>query len=802
MKKNAQFFSIDALIALTILIIAVITIAPVLEQSRQDSSIPSDILHSISSLKIGEMEGVDLVALNITDLNKSVIEQIGEFYLMDIGKAESLANQVLSSINPNENIGIWYGQTLLASKNITPFENAENVLIERQIISGIGGIAGVTGFSAKAFLSSNFRSDYFYFGGYVGEGNLSALINYQGNISSAKMELVINNDFDIYINGINSGSLSKSPDEYTPTSYEINTANFVSGENTIELKGNNLHISGGFIKINYDSDVSYEQPERHYFPGIAGIINLYDGFYIPGNITSLEISLHFNNTFNTFLSIGNVTVFNDSTNGEETITITNSTLSSLLDYSDLSETTIPFRFGIEDMSHTTNNSRDIDVFSVTSVSGQMQGGSKMDFLRAGNYRFVELMLNKSNNLVGLAAYEKISKDEDFHSLSDNATSLKNTIDGWKPGGPTCTCCGINRAVTDLLTNSEESKFRSIVIMSAGAANEMCAEQGTGNAELDAIKAACDAYANYDMRIYTIGFGESPNVQTLTDMAACGGGSFFSTVDDLELIYEQIAEELIETAYFEQTVEVSGNFFSRLYPDSYIEFDYTKETPPIGFMVTLEKKFSTVYGGSFEIPPTYDIINTRVISYSGPRWTSNAEINGNNIYHLEDYGSDYLELGDPYSISIPISLIEQNNIVNVSTGLSPANSTSGSINNSIIYIISKEMESYTSVSALAEGCNWAIQFENSNLTIPLPSDYSGTSICNYSLSGILCEGSPDCYDSIDAMQIAIYNLFKLLDFDSNGIIDLELNEQNLQINASTLTGIPFHHSTEVQVRKWY
>ena len=53
-KNKAQFFTIDALVALTIIIITVIAIAPVLEQQREESIITADILESLNSLSIGD----------------------------------------------------------------------------------------------------------------------------------------------------------------------------------------------------------------------------------------------------------------------------------------------------------------------------------------------------------------------------------------------------------------------------------------------------------------------------------------------------------------------------------------------------------------------------------------------------------------------------------------------------------------------------------------------------------------------------------------------------------------------------
>ena len=360
---------------------------------------------------------------------------------------------------------------------------------------------------------------------------------------------------------------------------------------------------------------------------------------------------------------------------------------------------------------------------------------------------------------------------------------------------------------DLILNWMERDIpvQSIVMMSDGDATEQCLEQGTGSANQDAIQSACDAYNNHGIKVYTIGFGASANVQTLTSMASCGNGSFYSAIDNLADIYEKIATELIETAYYEQTIEVTGDFFSQLYPDSYIEFNYAKETPSVGLIATIEKPFSTSDGGTFNIPENSTPLEANVISYSGPRWTSNVNLNGNNVFNLSSYEIDFLKLGDPYSINLPISLIQTNNTLELNTGLSPSNVSTGSISNKIIYTVLKELASYTSVSATADGCNWSIQFNEYNLTMPIPANYQGATSCNYgdsSTGGIYCGIYSECEGATDAVQIAVYNIFKLLDFDSDGKLDVDLSKDDLCISTSNLEGVPFLFSTEVQIRKWY
>ncbi len=285
-----------------------------------------------------------------------------------------------------------------------------------------------------------------------------------------------------------------------------------------------------------------------------------------------------------------------------------------------------------------------------------------------------------------------------------------------------------------------------------------------------------------------------------DMADCGHGTFYSAIDDLADVYEKIAEELVETAYYEQTVEISADFFSELFSDSYIEFDYEKETPQSGLLATITQPFNNSLNATFSLPANSSLLEATAISYSGPKWTSLVKINNHTIYNLSAYQEDFIKLGDPYSINIPISSTSNINNLTLQTGLSSENMSEGSINNKIIYTILKNLASYTSISATAEGCNWTIQFNGYNLTTPIPSDYTGTSLCEYSTSSY-CDIYPNCNGATDSAQIAVYNLFKLLDFDSDGDIDIDLSAEDMQITTSNLEGVPFLFSTEVQVRKW-
>lgn len=998
LKKRGAFFSIDALIAVAIIFMIVIIAFPVVRQTTQQTELHYDVLTSLSNLKIGDYNNSyvqSLVAQGmIQNPNKTVLEQIGEFYITDPAQAKAIGNIVMSEFATNENIGLWFGNTLIASSNSSAYNPEDTVLIDtaRQTITGIQNGTNVTGFSARAFLSSSLRDEYFYFGGYVGDGNISTKITYSGNITSALMELAISDDFELYINGIFSGNFAKSPSGLIPTEYSIPLDNFNSGENNLEIRGNYLHVTGGFIKITYEADLQYGEPEKYRFPGITGLVNLYDGFYIPETPDSLFISLHLD-TDNTgiLFNIGNVTIYNGSTSQEETITFSDAQLSSLLDYSSLSGKTTPLRLGLQNISFVTNGSRNADVFSVTDISGSM-GGQKIADAKAANNVLIDVILNYSGNNIGLAAYQTWSEKNDFHTLSSNIASLKNEVGSWDAGGYTCVCCGIlkatscfepnifqdsfngqaigsnpigwelsegngkieiispglegDRAVSiarlasqnpvmdhyfapqddkisfestirhnsgsgrvrielegttsgfstfedyiivrmysgwirngntqiapyslnvpykirievvpgannydlyvddalvgdnipvsstranvariSLTTESSNVNYdadglkvfltdgicedpsqnstRAMIVMSDGFGNRACGLDPVNDYNNDgdttddssdhAIQAACDAYEKHNITVHAVGFGNGADEDTLQAIAACGNGSYYyADVDELALIYKELAENIIETTFNEQTIGTNQNLTTILYPDSYIEFNYTSISSPYGLIITKEEYFDNEFMCSFDLLPNSAILKANAVSYSGSKWTDRVVINDNEIYNLALFGRPYIELGDPYSINIPPYLLNTTNVLGLTTGVSPGNSSAGSASNKVIYTILTNVSGFSPITASANGCIWSIQFEDySNLTSPIPSDYLGSEQCYY-------QQARREYNNNDAIQTAVYNLLAKLDIDSDGLVDAKFTEQNLEISTSQIKGIPFAWSTEAQVRLW-
>lgn len=1131
LTKRGIFFSVDAIIAIMIILLTILLAYPFLNEPKPQTELQSDILNSLSSLKISEFDNIyaqSLIAQGaITETNKSVLEAIGELYVKNITQARALAEEVLISLNTKENVGIWYGNSLMASQNVSPYETAQKVETSRQIISGIQEGESVTGFSARAFLQSRRQTKYVYIGGYVGESNLTIPLEFNGTAIEATIEAATSADFQLYVNNNLVGTYDSSPSPFEPSNYTIPIGYLQNGTNLIDMRSPNLSIAGGFVKLVYSSSVQYQQPARYTFPGIDGVVNLYDGFYVPGSLQAMTLVLHYDSPYNAFLVLGNTTVLSGNTSGETHVTLSNNELDALLDYNLLSNKSIPLRFGLENLSLIGEGNGNIDVVLITDISGSMNW--RMDNDNTGTTRncndpnlnqpstkrlslakcldaeFVTTILNSSeNSRVALVSFSDDANN--YVSLTNNRTLLNNTIMAYATQGATCFSCAINRAYQILQSQSANNRTKFIIAMTDGVTNRRSVDScidlnaigsttnafvqssgvnglhlrrndttsiwdslrppasvtindidflnntlgfavgqsgkilrwnGTGwsnvtspvtsnlhrvdifnnthalavgasgrvvrwngatwstyatisnnptlygvsmynasvafatgsrsssgriyrssnsgltwtevensgteyravkivngtrafavgqsgrimqwtsgstwtqvtsgttenlyaiesynntwvyagggnngksiavryngaswssslNADGDSIRdievknnityavgegsvvyqrnltgwerifelplaykgnltdgisctsdadsctetnsfpglnanySSCRAHQDLNATVYSVGFGPIATCgfanHVLQSVADCGNGTFYASSDAGELreFYETIAQDLIRLSYSEQTAETEGNISATLYPDSYIEFNYTQAEQPYGLLLSYEVLFTNDTSAQFTVPGNTTILDAKAFSYSGARWTSSVAINNQTIYRLGDYGSDFTKRGDPFEIHIPIEKVKSHNNITLLTGLSPTNTTGGSEFNKIAYTVLRNASGYSPIVSLSEGCTWTIDFDaGTNITTPIPLNYTGGNLCRYQAAQV-------AYNTNDAAQQAVYRLLESIDLNKDNRADLEFTEEDLEITLTEVTGIPFTWSTEVQVRAW-
>lgn len=359
------------------------------------------------------------------------------------------------------------------------------------------------------------------------------------------------------------------------------------------------------------------------------------------------------------------------------------------------------------------------------------------------------------------------------------------------------------------TNSVDNpKHKAIIVMTDGEANYKC--DGTYNvaqAKQDAIDAACDAYANHGIRVFTVGFSYDADSETLGAMANCSEGQYFNStsVDGLIEAYKTISQYLVEYSST-QTTNYSNLVNTQLYPQSYLEFNYTPITtaPTYGKIpITIESPIfnNNISEGSIYIPTDVELVSLSATSYSGDRWTSYVNVSNSGglyeVFNLSSYEQDFHNLGDAYQVNIPVNLITQGeyNKIDVMTGINPANLSGGSAYNKLIYtVLLDSLLDFSEVFSSNEGCNWSLDFEDgTHYSLLVPPTYNGTKNCDY-LNGT--------YDTDDATDEAAYRLFQNLDLDDDGYIDVRLDESNLMLDFLSVSDVPSMWGPAIlEVRVW-
>ncbi|MBU0979255.1 MAG: hypothetical protein KJ709_00480 [Nanoarchaeota archaeon] len=378
---------------------------------------------------------------------------------------------------------------------------------------------------------------------------------------------------------------------------------------------------------------------------------------------------------------------------------------------------------------------------------------------------------------------------------------------------------------------QDNKRRAMLVMSDGEANT-CLPGGFGtcingfSAGNETINLSCRAHDQYGIDVYTIGFALDPSrdpeaIDILNQSACCDNCSHFyssQSAEELVQIYQEIAQELRGLEYISQSALIEGNIFSILYNDSYLEVNSTvpeaftiKGQIPITVQSPRFGNNDTEFTASFG--PNIHILDARLTSYSADRWTDLAwvynQYGNHTIFDLSNFSMRYQLMGDPYIIEInPAYLAPGNNTFRIETAYSPTNRSGGSPDNSLIYTTLVSPNAMTEgLGGYFEGCNWTLQFEDlTNSSILVPSTYDGKHRCAYSAlnhSEGNCVLYNDCsYDRNNSIDNAMHTLLERLDFDKDGLIDMDLDQASIQVETATVPDIPSLLGPEMlEVRLW-
>lgn len=672
-------FSLEVALAIVILvsfliILSSMSFSPIYQETQYERfyHLSHDISQLLANTKIRDAENFSVVKeyleqgiITQDDMDKSLLDVIGCLWAQNnLSYARKIVEGIMNYTLP-KNLGY---EVLINGTSISNNSVPKKEILSKSefVISGYSIGKPVEGYMVRASLKtikSKTTSVYAYFGGFIGQGNLTVLIKgipSEANITSIKIEGSFGDNFTLYINGNYCKDFIKTPGKFSVDTWEVKDSvclgnvskgsdnffgiNFTSGDI------NKMYVAGGFIKVSYETSQMVEEisnSTNFYFPGVVGVINQYDSFYVPGNVSSMSLRLHFNSNYTIYLNIGNTTVFNFSgSNLPQTIEIDNSTLSSLLNYPQISLKTIPIRFGTE-VWNLTGKVGNADVILITDVSGSMNNElnssntgiqrsdcsnpsiywpntSRISLAKCLDKEFVDIILSDPNNRVGLVTFSNNAYNRS--NLTNDREALHSVINSFTASGSTCICCAIRMARLMLEDQSNETRQKFIIVMTDGTANMRCYQQDEDRttccsygywfwpnyfcpsplcgrntyydptcgdsvddtAVANAIDDACKAKEYTNATIFSIGFGPvidcSQANQTLIEIAECGNGSYYGSNDarQLEEIYHLIAQSILNASFIRQVINLTAVPNITLYPDSYISFNFTPEIPKYAY----------------------------------------------------------------------------------------------------------------------------------------------------------------------------------------------------------------------------
>jgi len=527
MKENKKGYTlmIDALIALIFMLFIITTI--------YSMSFSRNAKTDIMSFKELHYKSEDVLdVLNKKGVLDNVSTSWADNSTPGSDEMEAAENLAIYYLNRTLPLGVGYNltieegsltSTIAVSDSSRPsLEDSSTATHSTRILVGYGSGMPTYSFVSRASLNSisnTAGSEYAYFGGFVGQGNITRFITLPDDAvpEDGYMELDAGSDFNLLVNGVQCGGTYTGVGlALAANSWPLPGSCFSAGENNLTIKfttSNNNFIGGGYIRINYRSDDWRRMPDfqKYWFPGIKGLINLYSGFYVPSTIQRMIIHLKYRNDVkispgvgaNMFLNIAGVEVYRSNTLGDVTLDLdTNNPGPEIADkfggwapfMAAVSSKTVPVRFGTETFTMSTTESSTADAILITDVSGsmaysatiptpcntQIPGDSSLyDCVDSGVYYrnkinvskeadklFVTKALDYSGMRIGLVRYSTnvvnpstdLTKDED---------ALNNTINTYaSTGGFTCICCGINKART-MLQSPYVAVQKSIPISATG-----------------------------------------------------------------------------------------------------------------------------------------------------------------------------------------------------------------------------------------------------------------------------------------------------------------------------------------------
>jgi hypothetical protein len=547
-ERKGFFFSLDALLASALLITGLILITqvpPKEPELEHIDYISKDILTALGSLRVEELNLPAGTLLVTPEPNNTILEQIGEYWATNnMADAITLGEFVLNETIPRGiGFNLSYGGETIYYKTPISNVNRTQIVASRRMLSGIADDKPLSGSSSSAYLrhiTDKRTSSYIYFGGFVGQGALGFHMDdlpldvRNETIEEMWWEVDAERNMSLQINGeVCLPNVSAPSQIYwspNPLPMVIDRFNITHCKDYIKQAERNWfnitfsggttyinesYLAGGYIKITYRTDefqtnVSYGKI-RYWFPGIKGIANLYDSFYVPGTLTNMTLHLIYNSSQTSYVTIGSREAWNGNSSGAiATVDLNDTYFLDMIsmDYEALSNQTIPLRFASFNNSETTIPSGgNADVVIITDFSGSMkkeldpiteQGSQDWglwsctpppdDDTRRQNLALcldkqaIEILLNSTNGTSGNRVWNVFTDaqtptDTRWRWVPDSAlqspyslVDVRNDLGSEFPSqgkGKTCLGCALNLAYDILKNHTLPGRKKFIIFMTDG-----------------------------------------------------------------------------------------------------------------------------------------------------------------------------------------------------------------------------------------------------------------------------------------------------------------------------------------------
>lgn len=178
--------------------------------------------------------------------------------------------------------------------------------------------------------------------------------------------------------------------------------------------------------------------------------------------------------------------------------------------------------------------RPTNVYLIVDTSGSMEG-SKLAAAKSALKAFLEQIAGDRDR-VGIVEFGSGLKDYSLLAALDDETRqrLNSTIDNMEAAGGTALIDAVYAGVTTLQREDQPDAINAVVVMTDGLENE-------SGYNLYDLQALVRQNPSLPIVIFTIGFGDDADEETLSEMARIGGGQFRRAGEaDIEELYRIIS----------------------------------------------------------------------------------------------------------------------------------------------------------------------------------------------------------------------------------------------------------------------